>query len=325
MRGDGIVAANQAIRSLTSDLRTDPIALETAHLSVIAFAEQARQISPLIELFEFQQPTLAGPHGQPDIALALRELAACIERDVAKSTREQKGDYRPIVFLITTGLPSPGWQAAAAPIKSRRICNLIGLQADGGREQSVLREIAEPVFDLHSLQPDSLRQFFRWVSSSIKTISHEVDPPRVLSIAPPSTTVSVGPSGPQRNWRDRILLLMDKGADVNVRNKEGNTPLHLAVRANNRQVVELLLSKSVALDLPNHRGDTALLLAVKLGHHEIVSLLIAAGADVNVQDQLGFSALHYAVEQGSEEGKAPASPTSNDEPPPPPPHIHFVP
>ena len=54
MAGDPIEAVKHGVRALTSELRGDPQALETAYLSVITFNSSARQVSPLTVVMGFR-------------------------------------------------------------------------------------------------------------------------------------------------------------------------------------------------------------------------------------------------------------------------------
>lgn len=192
MAGDPIEAVRMGVRALTSDLKTDPMAQETAYLSVITFSSSAQQVCPLTDVMSFQEPTLAAS-GSTALGDALNVLDQAIEREVRKSTSSQKGDWRPLVFLITDGQPTDSWEGPANKIKSRRLGAFIALAAGAGADDTVLKQITETVVRSSDLSPDKLKQFFKWASSSIKTTSTNVasgrDAAATLPPPPPSLTV----------------------------------------------------------------------------------------------------------------------------------------
>jgi ankyrin repeat protein len=93
--------------------------------------------------------------------------------------------------------------------------------------------------------------------------------------------------------QDVVKLLLVKGADVNAKDKDGSTPLHLA---DNEDVVKLLLAKGADVNAKDKDGRTPLHLAVAKDT-DIVKLLLAKGADVNAKDKNGSTPLHLADNQ----------------------------
>ena len=77
----------------------------------------------------------------------------------------------------------------------------------------------------------------------------------------------------------RLCGLLAQGADVNVQNSDGNTPLILAAWLGNMESARLLLDNGAAVAMVNHGGDDALAWAAEYGHGEMVELLLAAGAN----------------------------------------------
>ncbi len=106
----------------------------------------------------------------------------------------------------------------------------------------------------------------------------------------------------ERGFSKIAQLLIDYGANVNFRDKKlGFTPLHKAVVAGSREVVEVLLRCGAEIDIKDFDGQPPLFLAVCKGQLEIVSELLKKGADVTVKDKKGFTPLYIAVENGHAE------------------------
>ena len=95
-----------------------------------------------------------------------------------------------------------------------------------------------------------------------------------------------------------IRQLIKDGAEVNVRNKFGATPLFMASHAGRADVVKLLLASKADVNAARTNGTTSLYVSSQNGHIEVVKLLLAAGADVNRKDNLGFTPLTIAKKQG---------------------------
>ncbi|KAH9499730.1 hypothetical protein Btru_077685 [Bulinus truncatus] len=99
---------------------------------------------------------------------------------------------------------------------------------------------------------------------------------------------------------DETKLLIQYGANVNMKCNAGNTPLHLAVK--NVEVVKFLLDNDADVNAQNSDGDTALLYASQNFSDlpETVEVLIRSGSDVNHRNTEGLSALFLAVENAHE-------------------------
>lgn len=193
MAGDPIEAVRQGMKALVAELKGDPQALETAFLSVITFNSSALQVAPLADLMSFKEPVVdAG--GSTAMGEALRVLQQCIDREVAKTTPDKKGDWKPLIFLMTDGQPTDSWEAEADKLKQKRPGNIIACAAGSGANENLLKRITETVVKLNNLQPDTLKAFFKWVSSSIKTTSQSVaqapaGQPTNLPPPPPQVTI----------------------------------------------------------------------------------------------------------------------------------------
>ena len=186
MNGEPIEAVRQGVKALLMELKSDPQALETAYLSVITFDSVARQVCPLTELIDFKEPELQAS-GITSLGAALRLLSECIEDEVRKGSTEQKGDWKPLVFILTDGAPTDEWEQAAEELKSRKPANIIACAAGAQADTSVLKKITNNVLMMNSLSAGDLAQFFAWVSGSIQMSSGSVDalPGAPIELPPP--------------------------------------------------------------------------------------------------------------------------------------------
>lgn len=188
MMGEPIEAVRQGVKALLSELRGDPQALETAYLSVITFDSSARQITPLTELMQFTEPEL-NASGATALGGALEVLVDCINNEVRKSTETQKGDWRPLVFILTDGAPTDieAFNRAVPNLKSAKAANIIACAAGSNADTTYLKQITESVLMMNTLSAGDMAQFFAWVSGSIKMSSKSLDaaPGGAIELPPP--------------------------------------------------------------------------------------------------------------------------------------------
>lgn len=186
MSGEPIEAVKQGVRALLSELRSDPQALETAFLSVITFASTAQQVIPLTELMLFQEPEIEAC-GVTALGSALELLNYCIGSEVRHSTPTQKGDWKPLVFLLTDGVPTDEWLASAKQLKASRPANIIACAAGSNADTKILKQITDSVIMMNTISSGDMARFFEWVSGSIRKSSRLAEPGKsgALELPPP--------------------------------------------------------------------------------------------------------------------------------------------
>ncbi len=191
MTGEPIEAVRQGMKTLLGELKSDPQALETVWMSVITFDSTAHQVMPLTELVMVKEPTFEA-RGTTALGSALTMLLQNIQSEVRKTTPTQKGDWKPLIFLMTDGIPTDDWEGPADAIKAAKPGNFIACAAGGEADENTLKRMTDIVVRLNDLQPDALKQFFKWVSASVATTSTGVaksDGPINLPAPPPEIVI----------------------------------------------------------------------------------------------------------------------------------------
>lgn len=174
MTGEPIEAVKNGVQVLISTLRQDPYALETAYLSVITFDSSARQIVPLTELSMFQMPDIQAT-GTTALGEALSLVANKVNTEVTKTTAEVKGDWKPLVFLMTDGEPTDNWQKGLNEFKNQKFGMVVACAAGAGANTNILKQITEVVVALDTADSNTIKAFFKWVSASISTGSQKIE------------------------------------------------------------------------------------------------------------------------------------------------------
>ena len=173
MTGEPITAVQNGVQTMVSALMDEPQALETAYLSVITFSNSARQLIPLTELTQFTPPQLTAG-GMTSLGEALKLTAECAEREVVKNTRDTKGDWKPLVFILTDGCATDDVAKGLAEFRKRKWGIVVACAAGSGADTDELSKITEAVVALDTADSATLKAFFKWVTASIVTSSKSV-------------------------------------------------------------------------------------------------------------------------------------------------------
>jgi uncharacterized protein YegL len=175
MYGEPIEAVKNGFAVLISALKRDPQALEMAYLSVITFAATAQQVLPLTEIAQLTTPNFSAGGGT-SMGAALDLVVKCAEREVAKYTPDSKGDYKPLVFLLTDGIPTDNIDVYLPAFLEYKWGIVVACAAGAQAAPEALVKIAgKNVLLLSDCDSQSLSAFFKFLSSSISTSSKRID------------------------------------------------------------------------------------------------------------------------------------------------------
>ncbi len=174
MNGEPISSVNVGLQAMIHALRQDPHALDTVHLSIITFDNEVKEIFPLTALEAVQIPEITCPKsGATNLGAGLEMVIKRMERDVVKSSAETKGDWRPMLFLMTDGAPSDTavFNEMVAKIKTCAFGRIIACAAGPKAKESFLKMITDTVVSLDTTDSAAFSSFFKWVSASVEQSS----------------------------------------------------------------------------------------------------------------------------------------------------------
>ncbi len=173
MIGSAVQSVRSGLSLLLNTLRTDPHALETAWISIITFDSDARQVVPLTELAEVQIPELQVRPGT-SLGKALGVLRNCIQGEVVTTTAQRRGDYRPLVFLLTDGQATDDWRQvkqAVDRLTQPKVANFYSIGCGDDVDFDMLSEVSDATFRLADMTPETLRKLFIWLTASVRSAS----------------------------------------------------------------------------------------------------------------------------------------------------------
>ena len=259
MIGEGLDAVRSGLTQMLSVLRQDPHALETAWLSIISFGASAKVLSPLTEITEVQEPNLVLGQGTC-LGSALELLSKQVQAEVRKSTQESKGDYRPLVILLTDGQPTDDWEAAKKSFDQemkKTIANMYVIGCGQAIDYKSLCKISDIVLSLPDMTPESMRKLFVWMTQTVSTASVGTSGPETGDIPGmeilPKEINRVKPGGVGMPTATMQIFLpgicsIEKNKYLMRYIKDGETSKYLGTHAHKLDSIEVESSEIKSLD-----------------------------------------------------------------------------
>lgn len=175
MAGDNLRQLQHGLNRLVAGLRTDPHALETVYLSTIVFAGKARTLAPLTELAQFYQPRLPLGSGT-SLGAGMQHLMDELDRTVRPNTPERKGDWRPVVYLMTDGKPTDDIEPALKRWQEHyaQRASLVAIAVGKFADIDALGRFTDTVLRLDAQTEQDFKRFVDWVTMSVVAQSRSV-------------------------------------------------------------------------------------------------------------------------------------------------------
>lgn len=194
MKGEPIESVKVGLADMIATLRQDPYALETVCISIITFDREVNQILPLTELEALQLPNIVTPDSGPThMGAALKMLCDKIGLEVRKGTMEQKGDWRPLLFLLTDGKPSDiqDYNQIIPQVKNLNFASIVACAAGPQAKVEPLQKLTDQVFRLDTMDATSFKKFFVWVSDVIGLGGKSVGTTDTIELPGPPEEVNI--------------------------------------------------------------------------------------------------------------------------------------
>jgi len=178
MAGAPIEAVRRGLELFKQEGEQDTVMKETTHVGIITFGGEADFITRgLIPFDDFEPPALSA-NGQTPLGQAFWLLIESLDKDVKTPMKgKEKGDYKPLVFVLTDGQPTDEWQEPREEILKRekkKVINIITVGCGPYINQENLKDIAiGPTFNMGS-DDASFKTFFQWVTQTTMTVTKSV-------------------------------------------------------------------------------------------------------------------------------------------------------
>lgn len=194
MYGEPIQALNNALIGMLNALRADAQALDSLWLSMITFDREVKELIPLTELALFQLPEITCPQSGPThTGKALELLYEKTKKDIIKGTENQKGDWKPLLFIFTDGKPNDLmlYREMIPKIKSLNFGAIVCCAAGPMADDSLLKELTPDVVHLDNADSTTLKQFFKWVSETIEQGNKSQGTGESVALPPPPSEINL--------------------------------------------------------------------------------------------------------------------------------------
>lgn len=194
MVGEPIESVKVGLDAMLSSLRSDPFALESANISIITYDREVKVILPLTPLEDIQLPEITCPQSGPtNTGAALKLLCDRVDKEVVLSTSTKKGDWMPLLFIMTDGKPSDiqEYNEAVPEVKKRKFASIVACAAGAKAKTEPLQQLTDQVYILDTMDSSTFAQFFKWVSSSIGVGNRSIGSAEDLILPAPPAEVNL--------------------------------------------------------------------------------------------------------------------------------------
>ena len=195
MAGAPIESVRLGLEQFAREVKNDPTARDAVHVGLITFGGEANFVTHgLVSFDSFQTPSLSAG-GETPLGQAFYLLIESLDKDIKTSVKGgTKGDWKPLVFILTDGKPTDQWREPRDEILRRqknKVLNIITVGCGPFVNQQNLVDIAGNDGISFNVGNDehSFSQYFKWVSQTVisrtRTISQTGGDNKPIETPPP--------------------------------------------------------------------------------------------------------------------------------------------
>ncbi|HNC83381.1 MAG TPA: VWA domain-containing protein [Nitrospira sp.] len=194
MNGEPIVAVNAGLQALLTSLRSNPYALESVHLSITTFDSEIKEVLPMTPVADIMLPEITCPKsGATLLGAALEDICAQVQRDVRKSSATEKGDWKPMLVILTDGKPTDtmAYSEVIPRLQAAGFAKILACAAGPKSDAAQLKRLTDFVVSLDTMDATSFAKFFEWVSATFSKDSQSRGATDSVELPPPPPELNV--------------------------------------------------------------------------------------------------------------------------------------
>ena len=194
MNGEPIVAVNAGLQALLTSLRSNPYALESVHLSITTFDSEIKEVLPMTPVADIMLPEITCPKsGATLLWAALEDICAQVQRDVRKSSATEKGDWKPMLVILTDGKPTDtmAYSEVIPRLQAAGFAKILACAAGPKSDAAQLKRLTDFVVSLDTMDATSFAKFFEWVSATFSKDSQSRGATDSVELPPPPPELNV--------------------------------------------------------------------------------------------------------------------------------------
>jgi uncharacterized protein YegL len=126
------------------------------------------------------------------LGAALELLCQKVDAEVQLSTPDKKGDWMPLLFIMTDGKPSDlqKYSQMLPEVQKRHFASIIACAAGTKADPAPLRLLTQQVYSLDTTDSATFKQFFKWVSDSVGIGNRSIGATNDIILPPPPAEVN---------------------------------------------------------------------------------------------------------------------------------------